>query len=450
MVRWLPVLCPLAGLAVWLWAAVVRPAEGGLTSLSYGQSYDRAWLKQLLQDRAWKGGGPFLDVGGANPKPCFTNGLYKPGDAVADVTRLSSFCFTEEDRQRITLLRVDFEEDWSAIDAHVAKHGKFDFAVTLHTLEDLDNPRYVAKRLPTVAHAGVLVTPSKYVELYDFELNVLAGQGLLSRVGPWASGWRGYYHHRWIFTVKAGSVIAIPKTPMLERDPTLSNLTSYAMRSCYDELRIFWEGDLPLMMPPSRGAIGTIMAYRTLLANEEEDAERDKECQTMMAGRRELDFTRPESNAYGALQLRVWSGAGDLCLALEEVAAGTGGGKDGQASGNLYVQPCKACRDRWHLGDEGKLQDMSKPGHCLGGAAAGGLATAVPCPSSATDSIILPTVMEGWFLVKSAEVSNTCLGVDAQTLSVVWRSCILRGPDDAWEVLYWRLRGGGLKESSQA
>ena len=31
-----------------------------------------------------------LDVGGANPKPCFSNGLFQDGDGIADVKQISS------------------------------------------------------------------------------------------------------------------------------------------------------------------------------------------------------------------------------------------------------------------------------------------------------------------------------------------------------------------------
>ena len=39
---------------------------------------------------------------------------------------------------------INVAEDWAAIESYVEEHGKFDFSICSHTLEDLANPQLVS------------------------------------------------------------------------------------------------------------------------------------------------------------------------------------------------------------------------------------------------------------------------------------------------------------------
>ena len=91
---------------------------------------------------------------------------------------------------------------WEVIKQHVKEHGKFDYCICTHTLEDISNPMYVASQISSIANSGLISFPSKYRELSRFEINK----------------YRGYYHHRWIFTIKNDYLLALPKINFIEDD----------------------------------------------------------------------------------------------------------------------------------------------------------------------------------------------------------------------------------------
>jgi hypothetical protein len=88
---------------------------------------------------------------------------------------------------------------WEEVQKDVDKYGKYDFAICTHTLEDISNPIYVCQKLSDIAKAGYIAVPSKYVEMYRFE-------------GPW----RGYLHHRWIYSFRDNKFKAYPKMSWVE------------------------------------------------------------------------------------------------------------------------------------------------------------------------------------------------------------------------------------------
>merc|ERR1711957_664279 len=64
-------------------------------------------------------------------------------------------------------LQIDIqsEKDWDKVLQHVAKHGKFNFSICSHTLEDLPNPRPVLRHLRHISLEGFIAVPTKFVEL---------------------------------------------------------------------------------------------------------------------------------------------------------------------------------------------------------------------------------------------------------------------------------------------
>lgn len=111
---------------------------------------------------------------------------------------------------------------WAKVLADVEQHGKFDFAICTHTLEDLANPALVCELLPIVARRGFVAVPSKYAELRRHE-------------GPWL----GWIHHRWVFDKCSEEFVAWPKLSFVEHlDWKPLEHKGHGIRS---ELRFWWE-----------------------------------------------------------------------------------------------------------------------------------------------------------------------------------------------------------------
>ena len=85
---------------------------------------------------------------------------------------------------------------WTNVQEHVKVHGKFDFAICTHTLEDIGNPKMVCDLLGSVAKEGYIAIPSKFMECQRHE-----------------GKYRGWVHHRWIFDYDDG-FIGYPSFPM--------------------------------------------------------------------------------------------------------------------------------------------------------------------------------------------------------------------------------------------
>ena len=117
-------------------------------------------------------------------------------------------------------------ESFAELEAHVAAHGKFSFALSTHTLEDLAYPQLLTKRMPQLAKAGFVATPSKFHEFSH----------------PDSTYYRGWIHHRWLFTFVRGMWTFVPKINYLQA--RLFNGLGEA-GFAYQQLNFFWEGTLP-------------------------------------------------------------------------------------------------------------------------------------------------------------------------------------------------------------
>lgn len=112
---------------------------------------------------------------------------------------------------------------WNDVLEYVRVHGKFDFSICTHTLEDISNPLLVADMLGKISKGGFVATPSKYVE---------------SKRNGAVGGSRGWMHHRWIFNHEDDKIVAYPKLPFTEY---LRSLDIVATQSNEEELSYYWE-----------------------------------------------------------------------------------------------------------------------------------------------------------------------------------------------------------------
>jgi hypothetical protein len=98
---------------------------------------------------------------------------------------------------------MEIQETWEPIFEEVKSLGKFDFVVCSHTLEDLNAPHQVIKNMEAIAHAGMVAVPTKHIETKKWE-------------GGGDMRYMGYHHHRWIYTIKNGTLMAYPKMGLME------------------------------------------------------------------------------------------------------------------------------------------------------------------------------------------------------------------------------------------
>lgn len=123
-------------------------------------------------------------------------------------------------------------ESWRDITSYTSKHGKFDFCICTHTLEDVAMPQLVVKMISRVAQAGFISTPSKYRE---FQRNI-------DNHGQAAT--QGYYHHRFIYSIVDNVWTAFPKLNFLESEPEYDAVASNLKER--HELSFFWKKNISL------------------------------------------------------------------------------------------------------------------------------------------------------------------------------------------------------------
>jgi hypothetical protein len=142
-------------------------------------------------------------------------------------------------------------ELWSRVLEYVDEHGKFDFSICTHTLEDISNPGLVVSMLSKISNNGFISFPSKYAEC--------------PRHGQ---PFRGWMHHRWIFNYEQGAVIAYPKLPFTEYLDYLNDVHHDVQK---EELSFFWSDTCDIQIInndffPSEQFM--VNAYKNLLDNE--------------------------------------------------------------------------------------------------------------------------------------------------------------------------------------
>ncbi|AGE51569.1 SAM-dependent methyltransferase [Paramecium bursaria Chlorella virus CvsA1] len=112
---------------------------------------------------------------------------------------------------------------WDDVLEYVKINGLFDFCICTHTLEDISNPAFVCEQISKIAKGGYIAVPSKHREL----------------AYPETPMFRGYVHHRWIFTICGNSFVGFPKIGYLEKESSFDRVADCSDH-CAD-LSFFWE-----------------------------------------------------------------------------------------------------------------------------------------------------------------------------------------------------------------
>lgn len=120
------------------------------------------------------------------------------------------------------------ESEWQPLLDHVHTHGKFDYVICTHTLEDVRNPACALRMLPRVAHAGVITMPTVQVEITHVE----------------SPHWLGYIHHRHMFDCQNHMLTFAPKLQLLN---SLVN-DQIPVPDAHEEIQLEWQSDLPFHM----------------------------------------------------------------------------------------------------------------------------------------------------------------------------------------------------------
>ena len=115
----------------------------------------------------------------------------------------------------------------------------FDFIICTQTLEDVRDPIQALTFMPVIANEGYLSVPTKYREL-----DLVEGYGPYEQ-REWGiiGAYRGYFHHRWIFTVRNDEMVLFPKLCIVNIMKGLEWALSHAGE--YSELSFFWKDDIP-------------------------------------------------------------------------------------------------------------------------------------------------------------------------------------------------------------
>mgnify|MGYP003645340094 CR=1 FL=1 len=120
-------------------------------------------------------------------------------------------------------VNINYESEWEKVLQYVEENGKFDFCLCTHTLEDVQAPEVAIKMFGRIAKEGYVAIPSKYRELSNWE----------------SHHYKGYFHHRWIYSIKDNELVAYPKLNFIEQDGFLSRLGDNS--NDVADLSFFWK-----------------------------------------------------------------------------------------------------------------------------------------------------------------------------------------------------------------
>lgn len=155
-----------------------------------------------------------IDIGGSAE---YTNWSYSVIDYIVDINEPQN----NTNNIKYFKLNVNFENDFKILLDYVNKHGKFDFCICSHIIEDISLPQVLLNNLKYIAKEGFIGVPSKYRELTKIEGNYV-----------------GYTHHRWIFSIKNNNLIGYPKLNFIDSQEKLINIGD-ASNNLLD-LSFFW------------------------------------------------------------------------------------------------------------------------------------------------------------------------------------------------------------------
>lgn len=148
---------------------------------------DKQTVFQELKEKKKSGNFTIIDIGG------WADGWSSEiSDLIVDVN------FEDTDKT----MKLNVCQSLDKLLNYVDKHGKFDYCICSHTLEDLYNPYLLLDNFHKIAKAGIIMVPYFKTELSYIESNL----------------WLGCIHHRYIFkqSKNTGNLTVIPKMPFLE------------------------------------------------------------------------------------------------------------------------------------------------------------------------------------------------------------------------------------------
>lgn len=219
-----------------------------ITNISISNGNRESLVNWILQQKT-NSTFTVVDVGGSTTG--WTSGFI---DALCDINAPEKNMSSR--KVNIFSLNINDPYAWEEVDKYVSIHGKFDFSICTHTLEDISNPVFVCKKLGQISKAGYIAVPSKYVEMARFEHDQFR--------------YRGYIHHRWIFSIKDGAFIGYPKVPFLEYDSTYDRIATTNINT--RDLSFYWSDSIPIQiinndyLGPSGDAV--ISYYKGLLSDD--------------------------------------------------------------------------------------------------------------------------------------------------------------------------------------
>ena len=124
---------------------------------------------------------------------------------------------------------ISMRQVWDEVLEYVNVHGKFDYLVSTHTIEDISSAPMVCDMFGRIAKQGFIAVPSKYAELSRHD-----------------GFWRGWCHHRWIFDVSDTHFIGYPKQGFIEYISDFDDWCRKNPMPDRDELQVYWKDDIKL------------------------------------------------------------------------------------------------------------------------------------------------------------------------------------------------------------
>jgi hypothetical protein len=168
-------------------------------------------VKKIISDNNYK----TIDIGAS-----LQFWSYPECKFVADIVKI------EQEGVKFFDFNIQDKNTWTELLNYVEEHGKFDYSICSHTLEDVITPTDLLELLPKISKKGYIAIPSKYNEFMFL----------------WDNKYRGNAHHKQIIDVKDDMICIYPKYPFIEvfeeTDKVLEN-------NLGNELVVFWEDTIP-------------------------------------------------------------------------------------------------------------------------------------------------------------------------------------------------------------
>jgi hypothetical protein len=124
-------------------------------------------------------------------------------------------------------INIDKKPEWTPILDYVELHGKFDFSICSHTLEDLMFPFNGIELLTSISNEGYIAVPSKFDEF--------------SKAG---NSYRGHMHHKQLFDIINDRLCLFPKLSFIENDSRSDDISNNGNHEC-SNLILYWKNDIP-------------------------------------------------------------------------------------------------------------------------------------------------------------------------------------------------------------